>query len=248
MQSVFVKSRLILGVIVVGALTPVLSAQGQQAQQKTDVPVPISDATRNQIEGFERSLLLAIDSAAGKLNQRVKDAFPGVPFQLRFVAQAQVTGVLLPESGAVFHVLIPPIEDLDVRLLMMNAPRPVQPSPTSPIVPTRTTDPNRAGATGLVEADPAVKPLTDPDQEYTSFMRLALIDAVLDNALALPIPSGQTLTVIAGELQIVPATPFNPRSRMLILQLKGEDLTALRENRIDREEAKKRIKESKFPN
>jgi len=243
MQSGFVKSRLILGVAIVGTLTPLLSAQ--EPQQKTDPPASVADASRNQVEGFERSLLLAIDSAAGKLNQRVKEAFPGVPFQLRFVAQAQVTGVLLPESGAVFHVLIPPIEDLDVRILMMNAPRPSQ---SSPVVPTRTTDPNRAAATGLVEADPAVKPLTDPDKEYTTFMRLSLVDAVLDHALALPIPAGQYLTVIAGELQLVPATPFNPRSRMLILQLKGEDLTALRENRINRDEARKRIRESNYPN
>jgi hypothetical protein len=242
MHRALVNSRLIFGVVFLGALSPVLSAQSQQAQPKVDNPAPVSDATRNQVEGFERSLQLAIDSAASKLNQRVKEAFPGVQFQLGFAAQAQVTGVLLPESGAVFHVLIPPIEDLDVKILMMNAPRP------APIVPTRTSDPPRATATGLIEADPNVKPLTEPDKEYTSFMRLSLIDAILDNALALPIPSGQNLTVIAGELQIVPATPFNPRSRMLILQLKGEDLTALRENRIDREEAKKRIKESKFPN
>ena len=245
MQSVFVTSRLILGVVFVGALTPVLSAQDQQTQQKADVPAPISDATRNQVEGFERSLQGAIDSAASKLTQRVKEAFPGVPFQLRFVAQAQVTGVLLPEAGAVFHVLIPPIEDLDVKILMLNAPRP---APLSPIVPTRTTDPARPTATGLVEADPTVAPLTDPDKEYTTFMRFSLIDAVLDHALGLPIPAGQYLTVIAGELQVVPATPFNPRSRMLILQLKGEDLTALRENRINRDEAKSRIRESRYPN
>lgn len=244
MQSAFVKSRLILGVVFVGALTPVLSAQDQQAQQKTDVPVPISDATRNQVEGFERSLLLAIDSAASKLNQRVKDAFPGVQFQLGFVARPIVTGVLLPEAGAVFHVLIPAIEDLDVKILMMNAPRPV-----SPVTPARNTDPNRpVAATGLVEADSSVPPLTDPDKEYTTFMRLSLIDAVLDHALALPIPAGQHLTVIAGELQVGPVTPFNPRSRMLILQLKGEDLTALRENRINRDEAKNRIRESRYPN
>src|SRR5687767_3221372 len=114
MQSAFVKSRLILGVVFVGALTPALSAQ--EAQQKIEAQAPVSDATRNQVEGFERSLLLAIDSAASKLNQRVKEAFPGVPFQLRFVAQPIVTGVLLPESGALFHVLIPAIEDLDLRI------------------------------------------------------------------------------------------------------------------------------------
>jgi hypothetical protein len=245
MHKALVNSRLIFGVVFIGALTPMLSAQGQQAQQKADAPIPVSDATRNQVEGFERSLQGAIDSAASKLNQRVKDAFPGVQFQLRFVAQAQVTGVLLPESGAVFHVLIPPIEDLDVKILLMNAPRP---APPSPIVPARTTDPSRPTATGLVEADPNVAPLTDPDKEYTTFMRFSLIDAVLDHALALPIPAGQYLTVIAGELQVVPATPFNPRSRMLILQLKGDDLTALRENRINRDEAKNRIRESRYPN
>ena len=248
MHRALVNSRLIFGVVFLGALSSVLSAQGPQTQQRADAPAPVSDATRNQVEGFERSLQGAIDSAASKLNQRVKEAFPGAQFQLRFVAQAQVTGVLLPESGAVFHVLIPPIEDLDVRILMMNAPRPVQPSPTSPVVPTRATDPNRPTVTGLVEADPNVAPLTDPDKEYTAFMRFSLIDAVLDHALGLPIPAGQYLTVIAGELQIVPATPFNPRSRMLILQLKGEDLTALRENRISRDEAKNRIRESRYPN
>ena len=85
---------------------------------------------------------------------------------------------------------------------------------------------------------PAVPPLTDPDKEYTTFMRFSFIDALLDHALALPIPSGQYLTVIAEELQVQPVTPFDPRSRTLILQLKAEDLTALRENRITRDEAK----------
>ena len=242
MQNAFVTSRLILGVVFVGALTPVLSAQDQQALQQPAAPVPVSDATRNQIEGFETSLLGAIRSAAGKLNNRVKEAFPGVQFKLGFVAEPIVTGVLLPDSGAVFHVLIPAIENLDVKILMMNAPRP------SPVLPTSgRTDPSRPAA-NVVEANPGVLPLTDPDAEYTSFTRLSLIDAVLDNALALPIPPGQSLSVIAGELQVGPATPFNPRSRMLILQLKGEDLTALRENRISRDDAKARIKESRYPN
>jgi len=242
MQNAFVTSRLILGVVFVGALTPVLSAQDQQAPQQAPAAAPVSDSTRNQIEGFEASLRGAIHSAAAKLNQRVKDAFPNLDFQLRFVADPIVTGVLLPDSGPVFHVLIPAIEQLDVKILMLNAPRP------GPVVPTRNTDPSRPAASGIVEVNPGVPPLTDPDKEYTSFMRLSLIDAVLDHALALPIPQGQYLTVIAGELQVGPPTPFNPRSRTLILQLKGEDLTALRENRINRDEAKSRIKESRYPN
>ena len=58
------RSRLILGVVFLGVASPVLWAQ----QAAT---APLSDAARNQVEGFERSLLGAIDSAAGKLNERV---------------------------------------------------------------------------------------------------------------------------------------------------------------------------------
>ena len=229
------KHRLILTAAILTMASPAL-----WAQQVVTVPVP--DSTRNQIEGFELSLRRAIDLAASKLNERVKEAFPGVPVTLRYTAQPIVTGIALPESGAIFHVLIPSIEDVDVKILMMNAPR-----ITSPVTPA----PNRVTATGIVEPNPlapTVPPMTDPDKEYTTFMRAALIDALLDHALSVPIPQGQHLTVIAGELQTQPVSPFDPRSRFLILQLKGEDLLALRENRINRDEAKNRIKETRYPN
>ena len=119
------------------------------------------------------------------------------------------------------------------------------------LAPVRPSSPNPRVSSNVVVDDPAipaVAPLTNPNAEYTSFMHASLIDTLLDGALSLPVPAGQYLTVIADELQTQPANPFEGRSRTLILRLKAEDLVALRENRITRDEAKTRIKESRYPN
>jgi hypothetical protein len=231
---------LIVGVLFVAIVPHGLSAQAQQTV------TPPADTTPNQIKGFEQSLLLAVDSAAGRLNSRVREALPNVQIQLDYETRPIVTGALVPEAGAVFHVLIPAIAELDLKMANVYLSR--RPTPPTPVV--RTVDPARVTANSIVEPDPntITTPLTEPDKEYTTFMRLALIDAVVDHAITVRIPAGQNLTVIADELQTQPASAFNPRSRTLILQIKGEDLIALRENRIDREEAKKRIKESRYPN
>jgi hypothetical protein len=237
MRRAIVKSRVSLGlisVVVLSVATPVLRAQQAAV-------APPADAARSQVEAFEGSLKNAIDAAARKLSARVREAFPGQDIALQYQAQPVVTGIILSEVGPVFHVLIPAIEDLSLKIFAMNARRP---SPAQ-----RVGDSNgRVTAAGVVPDDPAVPLLTNPDQEYTTLVREALINAVLDQAMALPIPPTQHLTVVAGELPTQPLSPFDQRSRMLILQLKGEDLIALREHRIDRDEARSRIKESKFPN
>jgi len=230
--------------LIVGVLFAATVPHGLSAQQQT--VAQSADPTTNQIKGFEQSLLLAIHSAAGRLNDRVREALPNVQIQLDYETQPIVTGALVPDAGAVFHVLIPAIAELDLKMANVYLSR--RPAPPPPVV--RTGDPARVAANGIIEPDPnaLTTPLTEPDKEYTTFMRLALIDAVVDHAMTVRVPDGQSLTVVADELQTQPASPFNPRSRTLILQIKGEDLLALRENRIDREEAKKRIKETKFPN
>ena len=239
MRKAIVNPRCIAVVVALIFSTSVMSAQ-----QATTAPA--ADVARSQVEGFERSLRGAIDSAASQLAKRVREALPGQDIVLRYQDQPVVTGVMMPDVGPVFHVLIPAIEDLSLKIITMNARRPSQGQRVA-------NDPNRVGATGLVvDPDPAspVLPsvLTNPDLEYTTLARECLIDAVLDSALSLPVPPTQHLIVIAGELPPQPLTPFYQRSRMLILQIKGEDLIALRENRIDRATAKGRIKETKFPN
>lgn len=229
MTGLQMQRQFVIGAVVLAVVSPAIRAQ--------QAPAPSQDPVRNQVVAFERSLRGAIEAAAGKLSERVRQAFPGSDFAFQFQAPPIVTSWLMPDLGPTFHVLIPGIDGLSLQVYAMNARRP------KPVIPT-----------GLVADDPLVAPpappapIVSPDAEYTTLARQSLIDALLDHALALPVPPNQYVTVIAGELPTQPVSPFQQRSRMLILQFRGEDLTALRENRLTRDEAKARIKESKYPN
>jgi hypothetical protein len=93
---------------------------------------------------------------------------------------------------------------------------------------------------------PVADPTFNPEQEYAIFMHDSLVGAMLDNALALPIAPNQSLTVIVSTGANVPVDPMAPPIKKLHLVLKGEDLLALRQNRITRDEAKKRIIEKRY--
>jgi hypothetical protein len=69
---------------------------------------------------------------------------------------------------------------------------------------------------------------------------------MLDNALSLPIGDAQSLTVIVSSGAAPQMNPMAPRERKLHLTLKGEDLLALRNNTITREQARTRIIEKRY--
>jgi hypothetical protein len=189
-------------------------------------PGQVPDQTRRLVDGFQTSLRGAIESAAGQLTKRVREAIPQTPIDLQFQTDPLVSGVVLPDGTPVFHVLIPAIQDVQQKLIPLMVPRQQRPP-----------DATRVGI-----IDP---PLTDPNAEYTAFTHSALIDAVLDQGPFVPVPAGKYLTVIAGELIINP-TPFTPRSRFLMLQIKGEDLLALKQNFLSRDDARAKIIESRY--
>jgi len=227
-----VKSRIVIcGLLAVagaGSGREVLFAQETQqiqiagtAQEQASV-LDVPDATRRQVEGMERSLRGAIDSAAAQLNKRLAEAIPTLQIQLSFQALPIVNGVLMPEGDANFYVLIPAIEQTGVKIAMLQ------------------NDPSRR-----VALPPGVRPMTNPNEEYTALVYVALIDAVLDQGMQLRLAPDRKLQLVAGELVPAPS-PFIPRSRTLILQISGADLIALRDNRISRDDAKGRIKEFRY--
>lgn len=228
-----------LKIVAIGLLTFSLTSEPAAQVSVQDVAKPgpvqqVPEETRRQVEGMERNLRGAIDLAAAQVNQRLTEVIgTSTQFQLQFQAPTLVTGVLMPDGDAVFHVLIPGIDATTLRVANMLMPT-RRISSTGGVAPVGETAPLPSG----------VKPMTDPDEEYTTFARLALIDAVLDNTLQ--VAPDRKVTVIAGELQPQGPSPFRPRSRSLILQISGEDLIAFRTNRISRDDAKARIKESRY--
>ena len=73
-----------------------------------------------------------------------------------------------------------------------------------------------------------------------------LIDALLDNSGAVPLKDGQRLEIAASGLEITRGTLYPDNSRKLVLVITAADLSAFRQGKITREEAKARIKEARY--
>ena len=234
-------SRIFIAATLGSVLAGPVVAQGQQATNSPPPAAATSQApsfeqVRNQVRVFETSLRAAVENAARTFGARVREAVPNFNADLIFINDPIVTGLPIPDVGVVFHVQIPALSTTDALIMTsLYARQNAAPRNAIPV------------AQPVVgSAVPAAVPVFEPNREYTDLTREALYDAVLDNALALPIPEGQTLTVFAGELVPPGTSPLAQKSRLLILTIKADDLLALRRQQINRDQARERIKESRF--
>ncbi len=89
----------------------------------------------------------------------------------------------------------------------------------------------------------------DPNRAYTESVQRALIDAMLDYSPAMAIPGDQWLTVAARDNErrdrLAPQDPFEEVVTVL-MKIKGNDLQAYRAGKIDKEEARRRVKIGEF--
>jgi len=94
----------------------------------------------------------------------------------------------------------------------------------------------------------AAAPVDDPRAIYAGELTNALIDAILDHGAPVGVPAEEWLTVAAREsldLRFMPENP-NDAATTLILRIKGSDLNALRDHRLSRDEARKRIEVKQY--
>lgn len=229
-------SRLILTVIALGASGGVAIAQ-------TPVAIQIPAEDQSKVQTFEASLRAAIVSAGGQLAKRAREVVQDIVLQ--FESEARIQGLFLPDGeGLQFFIDVPGIQPgaaamwqlgrvINDRRDTLNAANPGGTGTARVGAPATTTTP-----------DPNSVLMTDPIAEYSRFTHDALVDTMLDNAFALPIKPGQTLTLIVGNGTVgLPRNPLAPPEKLLFLRIKGEDLLALRQNTITRDEAKKRIRQ-----
>lgn len=107
----------------------------------------------------------------------------------------------------------------------------------------------RTSAASVANADPVIKsPVVpyDPNKEYAEKVRLAFVDALVENSAALPLVPGQRLQIAAGPAAPVLPNPLDPDSRKLILTVKAEDLIAFRQGKMKRDELLAAILERRF--
>lgn len=225
-------------VLVAGAAAAMLA--GIVPLQAQAPAAPAENPARSQVFLFERALRGAVELGGQQL---AKQALIVAPELMLSTDEAIVRGIKLTDYGFYFDVQVPDIRGTVIVWEQMRTRRssPVQPgSPSRPV-----------SAAGAVAADPMTTPTPafEPDREYTSNVRAAVIDAMLDSAGVLAIGDGERLTVIVSVSEIDHRNPnplYRSSANKLILSIQGVDLLALRQGRITREQAKERILEDRF--
>lgn len=197
------------------------------------------DRLRADVGTFEIALRRAVDKAVLETAQWAEQIVPDV--RIGQAAEPVVHGVPAGDASITFHVEV--AELLGVNLFQAYAQR-SQPSSASPV--------QRVGAQ-VVPGDPTTGPVaaapkvTNEDfrQHYSDFVRGAVIDTVLDQSGVLTLKDDQMLAVAVIPVSVT-SLP-GPRARgELILSVKGSDLNQLRQGKISRDEAKRRIVETHF--
>lgn len=87
-----------------------------------------------------------------------------------------------------------------------------------------------------------------PREIYLTEITTALTDAIVDHGIPIGVAADEWLTVAAresGARRFVPADP-NDTAMTIILRIKGSALAALRERKLTREEARKRVEVKQY--
>lgn len=223
-QGSSVTRGVVMAAAIVAAMAPAVARA--QAPEQPENPA------RSQAFVFERALRGAVELGGQRLAKR---ALVMVPELTLSTEEAIVRGVKLSGYGFYFDVQAPSIESNVILLDMMARQRSGLSRPVS--------------AAGAVAADPMAVPTPafDPDREYTTFVRAALIDAMLDSSGVLVVVPGEHLTVVVSGIdQPSPNPLYRANSNKLILTIAASDLMEWRQGRLTREQAKERIVEERF--
>nr|PZN85828.1 MAG: hypothetical protein DIU54_08755 [Acidobacteriota bacterium] len=217
------------GAAALGAVLALAAGQVRLAAQ-TAAPTPeIDNVARSQAFVFERALRGAVEAGGQRLAKR---ALVLVPELTLSTEEATVRSVRLTGYGFFFDVQVPDIQSTVLLLDMMTA-RQQRMSPVQPVAET--------------SASAAAGPVFDPSREYSSYVREALIDTILDTSGVLTLGPNEHLTVaVSGIDRPQPNPLYRSNPAKLVLTIKGADLAEFRQGRISREEARERILEERF--
>ena len=230
-------SASLVAAVMVGITVPVIAQQ-----QAPSGPPAQEEALKRNVQVFEMALRSAIIEAGVKVAQWAQKIDSSV--RLEYVAPPEVRAVPLMDNSLVFHV---DVAELGVTSALWTARQKFGPQPQTP---QQGGAASRVGGTAAAPDSARVGTLPDmtPSQYMTEQVREALINAILDSATMLPLlSSGQTLTVACNPVDVLVTNQlYRNTSKKLVLQIKGEDLVALREGKLTREQAKERITERRF--
>lgn len=211
---------------VMAAATAVILAAPMVAGAQAPLP---DNPSRSQAFVFERALRGAVEIGGQLLAKQALILFPEFVLSTE---EATVRGVRLAGYGFYFDVQVPDIQSTTIVLDMMAA-RQRRGAGAQPV-----------SAVGGVLDDPMAvsSPAFDPNREYSTYVRTALIDTMLDSSGVLALDAGERLTVAVSGIEQRPSNPlYRSDSRKLIMTVDADTLVGLRQGRITRDEARELI-------
>jgi len=222
-------------------VTPPSASVGTAATQPT--PTALSraqlDRQRADVGTFEIVLQRAIDRAVLQTSQWAQQIVPTVVMS---AAEPVVHGIPVGDASITFNVEVGGMLGVNLWQVIHERQRP-QPDPSAV---------QRVGVGAqIVPGDSTTQPAApvttdDANKQYSEFVRQAVIDAILDNSGVLQLKDEQMLAVAVIPTSVTGPPSFRNSSATLILSIKGGDLELLRQGRISRDEAKRRIVETHF--
>ena len=257
----------VIGPALVLFLTPVVFAQSSQAAAAKQEQVK----ARYNVSIMEGVLEAAVTHGAQNLIQRIKAVAPGDVLLLAGTAEVrgyQLEGyglffdvevpmlrqsvawtlrALIDQNGVPLGVALQElrtyvrsVQDPQTKESLEGALRRIelQVGPTSAAAPDAA--PASASGAPVISAD-ALTWLSDPAGAYTSEVKKALVDAVLEHSGTLGIEADEWLTVAARDNERRDRLNPGDDVRTIIIRVKGNDLTAFLSGRITLDEARKRV-------
>jgi hypothetical protein len=199
----------------------VLTMAGYAAAQTQPTPAPAQIQARQQISAFEGALENAVSYGAQMLDQRLQMSTGANMVMLAGMARAR--GFRLDDYGVVFDVEFP-----SMRRSMVWSMQELE----------------RASMGGRAVQSSGRASSVQPREIYQTEITNALVNAILDYTGSIGVDGDEWLTVAARESVVdrrLVATEPGDTAITVILRIKGSDLSALRERKLPREEARKRL-------
>ena len=217
----------VLSVLIAGCAMPAF------AQTAVASPAEVSPNLRAQVRTMERVFSSAIQNGVDQIAQKINDVMPGLRV---FAGLPHAHGYQVDNFGWFFDVEVPEVQMASVDLYLALQPDPRRPAPGSRAVG------NSVTGTVATREDAVPAVIQDPQREYRTAIRSALIDAMLDNG-QLPLKPTEELTVGARAADSpMPSLEVSADTVTLILRITGADLALYKQGKITREEATARIK------
>ena len=230
------------GVVLAAALSMAASAAaGAQTQIRTTAEQQLR---QEKISIMEGTLTSSVGVAAQRISKDVKSIDSTA---MLFTGQARAKGFTLEGHGVFFYVEVPTL-DLNVMISVQQFERNAQQRADAQVPggdpqPVRNLRPD---SSPLPTAAEAVASLMAEGQKWRATVRLALIDAMLDNSKNLELKPDEWLTIAArgSETELLPNEILNLTTT--VLRVKGSDLADFLAGRLTKEEARQKVEVREF--